>query len=384
MLWFCLGGVVGAVLFGQLVRRDELPAPRLESEQRMAEVTARQPTLVAQPPAPPHTASSPPVDEPEGDVVSTREQPTVFVTWEEAQAWSRLPTPSSWTRVVAVVCEACTGAAQGLTPSSEEVTGWLRSRDLEMVRRGIGSALVVKPPCIDDLLAIARDDSMGVHAAAALVIASSDAQARDRIVGDLDALLQSRDPVIQYAAMSVLHRFGEPGHALALAAVRQGNLSAEAFSLVLEAADDPGRVSLAEAALEARAVAPELVHQVLAQGRVLLRQSARLTDLVEDFARAHPDPWLRSAARETLARVESEAGEPLLIRTAFYGARGKFVDVTTALRDRVEDGKLRTSASNELAGDPAFGIGKELVVEYQVGSLRFVRAVHEGGSVHLP
>ncbi|MGE0192068.1 MAG: hypothetical protein AB7T63_08490 [Planctomycetota bacterium] len=298
--------------------------------------------------------------------------------------WGAEPRQPAWGRAIGLVCESCRAAAKGPMPSVEEVVAWLRSRDMELVRRGMGWALKVRPPCIDELVQIARDPSLGVHAAAALVFASEDAEARARLGGDVARLARGPDTLMQFAALSVLRRFGDEGRRLALEATRQGNLSVSTFSLLWVAAEAPLRVRLAEAALDARTVSPELARHILDLDDQLQDSNDRLLNSVADLADGHADPWVRWAVDARLAQVEAEAGRALIVHHAFYGADGKMVDVTDALRSAVEDGVLRTSASNHLGGDPHQGVVKDLVVEYEVGGRRLVRTIREGQSFHLP
>lgn len=50
----------------------------------------------------------------------------------------------------------------------------------------------------------------------------------------------------------------------------------------------------------------------------------------------------------------------LMIMFAYYGANGRFIDVTECLCSRIKNGKLKTHASNNLSGDPCPEAKKEL------------------------
>ncbi|MCS7224542.1 MAG: glycosyl hydrolase [Armatimonadetes bacterium] len=82
-----------------------------------------------------------------------------------------------------------------------------------------------------------------------------------------------------------------------------------------------------------------------------------------------------------------EKGEKLEIVKATYGVLSdpsKCVDVTEHLRKRVVKGYLSVLASNEIAGDPAFGIVKELKVDYLLDSEPKTIVVREGEWLELP
>ncbi len=196
--------------------------------------------------------------------------------------------------------------------------------------------------------------------------------------------MRTRDPLMQHTALAILPRFGGEGRALALAAARRGELSAETYGLLSTGADAAGRAALAEAALEAQTVASGLARYILEKEEAALRQSDRLKRLVEQMAETHADPWVREAAHRRLATLDADAGATLVVRSALYGARGKIVDVTKVLRRLVEGGSLRARATNELAGDPLPGITKDLIIEYEIAGRRFVRTIREGLPVRLP
>ena len=72
------------------------------------------------------------------------------------------------------------------------------------------------------------------------------------------------------------------------------------------------------------------------------------------------------------------------ILSAQYGGEGKWVDVTRKMRARVNHDVLVIQASNEIAGDPAYGIFKVLRVKYKFKGAEHQRECAEGQVLHLP
>jgi Domain of unknown function (DUF3395) len=64
-------------------------------------------------------------------------------------------------------------------------------------------------------------------------------------------------------------------------------------------------------------------------------------------------------------------------------AADPFLDVSTAVRDRLKENSLAVDASNELFTDPAEGVGKHLRVEYTVDGEEGRVTVSEGNTLHL-
>ncbi len=61
------------------------------------------------------------------------------------------------------------------------------------------------------------------------------------------------------------------------------------------------------------------------------------------------------------------------------------MDVTAKVKEAVQGDRLTITASNEaLGGDPAFGIGKQLRVEYTVAGKACTATVNEGEDLSLP
>jgi hypothetical protein len=78
----------------------------------------------------------------------------------------------------------------------------------------------------------------------------------------------------------------------------------------------------------------------------------------------------------------------LEIRRALYGAfslgKSGLVDVTGKVVDQVKDGRVRVAASNELGGDPAVNVVKEMRVEYVCGGKTNLVSVNEKQVLELP
>lgn len=78
----------------------------------------------------------------------------------------------------------------------------------------------------------------------------------------------------------------------------------------------------------------------------------------------------------------------LVIRRALYGAfslgNSGLVDVTPKVAEQVKDGRLRVAASNELGGDPAANVVKEMRVEYVCGGKTNLVTVPENKVLELP
>lgn len=81
-------------------------------------------------------------------------------------------------------------------------------------------------------------------------------------------------------------------------------------------------------------------------------------------------------------RVESKTD--LTILSATYGAEGKVFDVKDILQSLVQDGRLETLATNDLAGDPIYGVVKTLLVNYEFENVVIEKSFIEGQEVRLP
>jgi len=74
----------------------------------------------------------------------------------------------------------------------------------------------------------------------------------------------------------------------------------------------------------------------------------------------------------------------LTVVSAEYGAGDKWVDVTEHVRQRIQNNTLTVRASNDLAGDPIYGVSKKLKVHYRVGDTSYVTSVDEMETLCLP
>lgn len=84
-------------------------------------------------------------------------------------------------------------------------------------------------------------------------------------------------------------------------------------------------------------------------------------------------------------RREDDRWNDLQITKAFYGVKGKTVDVTDVLRSMVRDGALTLPVRNDaMGGDPAVGRDKVLIVVYRYRGQEQAAAVSEGDTLRLP
>ena len=75
----------------------------------------------------------------------------------------------------------------------------------------------------------------------------------------------------------------------------------------------------------------------------------------------------------------------LEVLNAVYGAEGRMVDVTGALRSIVRDDRLEVRVTNDLCRcDPAPRVTKTLWVTYSVGGRQQQASVREGDDLVLP
>lgn len=77
---------------------------------------------------------------------------------------------------------------------------------------------------------------------------------------------------------------------------------------------------------------------------------------------------------------------PLEILSAKYGPpqSDKQLDVTSILRELIVDNKLTIKSSNEIAGDPHYGVMKDLIINYRVGERDFDVSIPEGTTETIP
>ncbi len=79
-----------------------------------------------------------------------------------------------------------------------------------------------------------------------------------------------------------------------------------------------------------------------------------------------------------------QAGARLEIVHAEYGAGENWIDVTEHLRKRVVNNSLVLTDFNQLAGDPLYGVLKELTVQYRLDGRPYYTAVREGETLRIP
>jgi hypothetical protein len=78
-------------------------------------------------------------------------------------------------------------------------------------------------------------------------------------------------------------------------------------------------------------------------------------------------------------------GEQMLeVLSAEYGNGEVREDVTEIVLNQVEDGRLDLVVANDLFGDPAPGVAKQLDLQFKVGRRRFSATVDEGIRIQLP
>jgi len=76
---------------------------------------------------------------------------------------------------------------------------------------------------------------------------------------------------------------------------------------------------------------------------------------------------------------------PLLeISNATYGTEQNKIDVTQTLRQMIKNNKLTIKASNEIGGDPQYGVAKTLTINYKIGQKSVQATVFEGATVTIP
>jgi hypothetical protein len=79
------------------------------------------------------------------------------------------------------------------------------------------------------------------------------------------------------------------------------------------------------------------------------------------------------------------AGKPALqILHAEYGSDTNRIDVTDRLRVMVINNSLTITASNNLAGDPHFGVIKTLTIEYRFGNKVYTEKILESNTKKIP
>ena len=75
----------------------------------------------------------------------------------------------------------------------------------------------------------------------------------------------------------------------------------------------------------------------------------------------------------------------LKIIKAEYGdlETGSVFDVSDDVRSRLKDGILEVEVNNDLFGDPASGVFKQLKVTYKIGDVELVKRAYEGATMKI-
>lgn len=87
---------------------------------------------------------------------------------------------------------------------------------------------------------------------------------------------------------------------------------------------------------------------------------------------------------EASTKEYKNENEELRIIQATYGTPSKSIDVTKKLNELIQNGKLNTTASNRLAGDPDVGTVKTLEVKYENNGILITKKYNENEAVNLP
>ena len=125
----------------------------------------------------------------------------------------------------------------------------------------------------------------------------------------------------------------------------------------------------------------EQLHDALAPVAPYLTEpdSERLDELL----RIYDLEPLRAYAKSLAGAAPPDDGG-LAIESAVYGKGDRTVDVTSVLAGLVVRGRLAVRARNSLAGDPAVGTVKQLIVTYVWRGERRTRTVDEHEMLELP
>ena len=99
---------------------------------------------------------------------------------------------------------------------------------------------------------------------------------------------------------------------------------------------------------------------------------------------AHPSPFVREEARHRLRQLGQGGSGEIVVVSAKYGLGEDWADVSRELSERVVGASLRVRADNSIAGDPAPGHRKQLIVEYRYRGRLHRRVVGEDQTLVLP
>jgi len=227
-------------------------------------------------------------------------------------------------------------------------------------------------------------------------------------VAILAGKLSDSDPDVAAAAATALGHIGGPNAVAALSSALNGSLgsvkNAIAEGLLFCADRYLSESKLSEAKeiydLIRNTELPKPRRVEATRGAILARGDQGVNLLAEQLASEDKDFFAiaLSTARELggneVAKVliaqlgpieKGEETKPpvLMIKKAQYGAGDRWADVTQAVAAMVQNNALQMTASNDLAGDPAPGVVKELRIVYAIGSQEQTVVVKEGETVSL-
>ena len=92
----------------------------------------------------------------------------------------------------------------------------------------------------------------------------------------------------------------------------------------------------------------------------------------------------KPSPRVVLEQVPAPADSELEIIKAEYWTDKVRLDVTDALRCMIVNGRLETTASNDIKGDPDYGKVKMLTIQYKVAGIEVTKEFREGSKVSIP
>ncbi len=229
-------------------------------------------------------------------------------------------------------------------------------------------------------------------------------------VEKLQARLKDNDAEVAAATAVALGRIGGPRalQALTEALARERRMPvrsaiAEGALLIADALLAEGRAKQAgeiydtvrQAELPKQRVLEATRGAILARGVPggvpILAEQLRSKDpdcfaLALGTARELRGPETAKALIEELAKYQSAAPPPkriLTIQKARYGKGDQWVDVTEKVAAAISNNTLTLTASNDLAGDPAPGVVKQLEITYQLGDQSRTVVVPENESIQI-
>lgn len=142
-------------------------------------------------------------------------------------------------------------------------------------------------------------------------------------------------------------------------------------------------VSFSRDLADPNAPAALLLEGMAALGEVQAKEDV-LVDALWTAQASHSSPFVREEARQRLRALGKGGSGELVVVSARYGLGDDWVDVAHELSQLVVGPSLRVRADNSIAGDPAFGKEKVLIVVYRSGGRLHRRAVREGQTLVLP